>query len=53
MEYYSSIKINEILPFVTTQMDWESEKNTVWCHLYEESKTSEYNKNETDLQRTN
>ena len=26
MEYYSSIKMNEILPFVTTQMDPESDR---------------------------
>ena len=51
MECYSAIKKNEILPFAATWMDLEgitlselSQKkvNTVWYHLYMESK--KYNK---------
>ena len=51
MEYYSAIKKNEILPFAATWMDLEvimlseiSQRkiNTVWYHLYVESK--KYNK---------
>ena len=50
-EYYSDIKKNEILPFTATWMDLEgimlseisqTEKDTVWYHLYVESK--KYNK---------
>ena len=62
-EYYSDIKMNEILPFATTWMDLEgiilsdisqTKTNTVCYHLYVESKkikqTKEYNKKETDSQ---
>ena len=47
MKYYSAIKKNEIVPFVTTQMGLEiitlsevsqKETNTMWYHLYVESK---------------
>ena len=47
MEYYSSIRKNEIMPLAATQMDLEiirprevsqKEKNTIWQHLYMESK---------------
>ena len=47
MEYYSTIKKNEILPSVTKWIDLESvilreirqrKKNAVWFHLYVESK---------------
>ena len=45
MEYYLAIKKNEILPFVTTQMDREgimlseiSQKSTVCYHLHVEYK---------------
>ena len=47
MEYYSAIKKEEILPFVTTWLDLEGimlseinqrKTNTVWSHLYMESK---------------
>ena len=47
MEYYSAIKMSEILPFATTWMDLEGIKlseirqrktNTVCYHLYVESK---------------
>ena len=52
MLYYSAIKKNEILPSAPTQMDLEvivfhkrsqRKTNTVWCHLYMESK-KKYNK---------
>ena len=48
LEYYSAIKMIEILPFVTTWLDLESsmlseirqrKTNTLWFHLYVESKT--------------
>ena len=48
LEYYSAIKMIEILPFVTTWLDIESsmlseirqrKTNTLWFHLYVESKT--------------
>ena len=48
MEYYSAIKKNEILPFVTTWMKIEgitlseiSQTNIVWYHLCVESKRAE------------
>ena len=46
MEYYSSIKNNEIMPFAITWMDSEiimlseasqRKTNTIWYHLYAES----------------
>ena len=49
MEYYSVIKKNEIMPFAATQMDLEMiilnevrkrKKNTIWYHLYVESKNA-------------
>ena len=52
IEYYSAIKRNEILPFVTTWIDLEDirlselswiKTNTVWSHLYMESKFSKNN----------
>ena len=48
MKHYSAIKENEILPFVTTWMDLDDimlheisqrKTNTVWFHLYVQSKT--------------
>ena len=47
MKYYSAVKQNEIVPLVTTQMGLEiitlsevsqKETNTMWYHLYVESK---------------
>ena len=45
MEYYLAIKINEMLPFATMSVDLKgimlsevSQTNTVWYHLYVESK---------------
>ena len=52
MLYYSAIKKNEILPSATTRMDLEvivlhertqRKTNTVWCHLYMESKKNTTN----------
>ena len=70
MEYYSIIRKNEILPFAATWMDLKGvmpseisqrKTNTVWYHLYVESKKKkiqqidEYKKKEADsqIQRTN
>ena len=47
MEYYSAIKMNEIMPLATAQRDLEifilskseTKTNTVCYHLYVESKT--------------
>ena len=56
-----SYKTNEMLPFATTWMDIESimlsetsqmrKTNTIWFHLYVESKKqmNKYNKTETEL----
>ena len=50
LEYYSAIKNNEIMPFAATQMDLEiiilnevrkRKQNTIWYHLYVESKIQE------------
>ena len=50
MEYYLAIRKNEILPFVATWMDLEgimlseisqTKTNTMWSHLYVESKTKQ------------
>ena len=47
VEYYSAIKRDQILPYAMTRMDLEAimlseinqtKKNTIWFHLYEESK---------------
>ena len=47
MEHYSAIKNNEIMPFAATWMDLaiiiltyvsQTKTNTVWYHLYVESK---------------
>ena len=45
IEYFSAIKMNEILRFAATLMDLEGimlsemrDKNTLWYHLYVESK---------------
>lgn len=50
MEYYSAIKRNETVPFVTTWKDLESvtlnkkRTNTTWLHLYVESKKKKKHK---------
>ena len=47
MKYYLAIKMNEIMPFAATQMQWEiiilnevrkRKINIIWYHLYVESK---------------
>ena len=54
MEYYSSIKKNEIIPFAATWMDLEviilsevrqRKTNTIWYHLYVESNLKMIQKN--------
>ena len=65
VEYYSAMRM-EILPFVTTWMDLEStmlseikvrqrKTNTVWFHLYVESKKqmNKHNKIETVIETEN
>ena len=50
MEYYSSIKKDEIMPFAATWMDLEiiilnksdRERQIIWYHLYVESKRKLY-----------
>lgn len=63
MEYYSVIKNNEILPFMTwIKMNGimlgeisQRETNTIWFHLHVESKkqVNQYNKIETDSDTQN
>ena len=66
MEHYSAIKKNEIMPFATTWKDLkiiiltevsQRKTNTMWYHLYVESKKVDTNeliyKAQTDLQIEN
>ena len=60
MEYYTAIKKNEILPFVTTWNDFEGfmlsgisqrKTGTMWFHLYVESKKTITKQNQNHRNR--